>query len=293
MGNLASMSADSGPTATKLCQVDAAVCSPVVDAEGQLFVATNLTGKIHHVSEGDGSHQLAMVTDMLNTPTSVGFDAAGMMYICDMAHGAILCLSEEHELSEFVREYEGKPFMGPNSMIFDDKNNVYFTDSGPLGESTLGNPKGSVYVVDGEQQFLRPLVLECLAHPSGLALSPDQQIVYVAETMANRVLRFVQSPPGVFHMSVFYQFSGLLGPTALCCDAKTGNLYVGRFDFKGCAEEGVVTVLSSKGEKLRDLTIPAPEVTGIVVDTRANSDDTFSLLVTEASTGALYRIQDK
>ena len=30
-----------------------------------------------------------MVTDMLNTPTSVSFDADGMMYICDMAHGAI------------------------------------------------------------------------------------------------------------------------------------------------------------------------------------------------------------
>ena len=32
-----------------------------------------------------------------------------------------------------------------------------------------------------------------------------RQIVYVCETMANRVLRFVQSPPGVFHMSVFKQ----------------------------------------------------------------------------------------
>jgi len=71
-----------------------------------------------------------MVTDMLNTPTSVSFDPDGMMYICDMAHGAIrtlspqsnsfdmhqsqnltslletVCLSEEDQLSEFVREYE-------------------------------------------------------------------------------------------------------------------------------------------------------------------------------------------
>jgi len=45
-----------------------------------------------------------MVTDMLNTPTSVSFDPDGMMYICDMAHGAILCLSEEDQLSEFVRD---------------------------------------------------------------------------------------------------------------------------------------------------------------------------------------------
>merc|ERR1711990_335729 len=126
----------------KLCEADTPLCSPVLDADGQLFVCSNLQGKVHHVAEGDGASQLAMVTDMLNTPTSVSFDADGMMYICDMAHGAVLCLSEEDELSEYVREYEGKNFIGPNSMIFDDKNNVYFTDSGPLGESTLGNPKG-------------------------------------------------------------------------------------------------------------------------------------------------------
>jgi len=278
--------------AKTLCQVDTAVCSPIVDIEGQIFVATNLTGKIHHVSQGDDSYQLAMVTDMLNTPTSVGFDADGVMYICDMAHGAILCLSEEDELSEYVREYEGKNFIGPNSMIFDDKNNVYFTDSGPLGESTLGNPKGSVYVVDGPQQLLRPLVLNCLAHPSGLALSPNQEIVYVCETMANRVLRFVQSPPGVFHMSVFCQFSGLLGPTAIACDIKTGNLYVARFDFKDVSSDGVISVLSDKGQELRTLNVPGAEVTGLIID-NARETGPVSLIVTEASTGSIYRLVDE
>ena len=31
---------------------------------------------------------------------------------------------------------------------------------------------------------------------------------YVCETMANRVLRFVQKPAGVYHFSVFYQVRG-------------------------------------------------------------------------------------
>merc|ERR1711907_127256 len=279
-------------SASLAVQSDTPLCSPVVDAEGQLFVAANLQGKIDHVSEDDGGNcQLAMVTDMLNTPSSVSFDPDGMMYICDTAHGAILCLSEEDELSEFVHEYEGKTFLGPNTMIFDNKNNVYFTDSGPLGESTLSHPMGSVYVVDGPQQLLRPLAHECLAHPSGLALSPDQQAVYVAETMANRVLRFAQHPSGVYHMSVFCQFSGFLGPTALACDAKTGNLYVARFDFKSCSEAGEIAVLSPKGVQLRTIAMPAAEITGIIIE---NQKDTgaVSLLVTEASSGALYRIAD-
>ena len=146
--------------------------------------------------------------------------------------------------------------------------------------------------MDGPQQLLRPLAHECLAHPAGLALSADQQVVYVSETMANRVLRFAQSPPGVFHMSVFCQFSGLLGPTALACDTKTGNLYVARYDFKACADEGMIVVLSPKGEELRTLSVPAPEVTGIVIENSGETGE-VSLLVTEATTGALYRIADK
>jgi len=276
----------------KLVETDTPVCSPILDESGEWFVSANLQGKIYHVAKTDGGAcELAMVTDMLNTPSAVSFDADGMMYICDMAHGAILCLSEEDELSEFVREYEGKNFLGPNSMVFDDKNNVYFTDSGPLGETTLAQPMGSVYVVDGPQQLLRPLAHECLAHPSGLALSADQQIVYVAETMANRVLRFSQSPPGVFHMSVFFQFAGMLGPTSIACDAKTGNLYVARYDFAACADEGGIAVLSPKGVLLRTLSVPAPEVTGLTIENKGETGP-VKLLVTEASTGALYRVQD-
>jgi len=75
--------------ATKLLVSETPLCSPIVDAENQMFVAANLQGKIHHVAEGDDGNQLSMVTDMLNTPTSVSFDPDGMMYICDMAHGAI------------------------------------------------------------------------------------------------------------------------------------------------------------------------------------------------------------
>ena len=84
------------------------------------------------------------------------------------------------------------------------------------GGTTLASPKGSVFCISPDGRLLQPLALQCLAHPSGLAVSPDEQALYVCETMANRVLRFVQKPAGVFHFSVFYQFSGGLGYVAAC-----------------------------------------------------------------------------
>jgi hypothetical protein len=55
---------------------------------------------------------------------------------------------------------------------------------------------------------------------------------FVAETMQNRVLRFYQQPIGVYHGSVFYQFNGGVGPTALTMD-DSGNLIVAHADIRG------------------------------------------------------------
>ena len=39
---------------------------------------------------------------------------------------------------------------------------------------------------------------QSMAHPSGVAVSPDGNVVYVSETMANRIVRFVKQKHGVF-----------------------------------------------------------------------------------------------
>lgn len=52
-----------------------------------------------------------------------------------------------------------------------------------------------VFSVEGI--LLQPLLLRCLAHPSGIAVGPGD-VLYVSETLANRVLRLVQKPRGIF-----------------------------------------------------------------------------------------------
>lgn len=52
--------------------------------------------------------------------------------------------------------------------------------------------------------------------------------------MANRIIRFFQQPAGVFHASVFHQFSGGVGPSCLVLDNSVNeNLYVGHYEVKG------------------------------------------------------------
>lgn len=53
--------------------------------------------------------------------------------------------------------------------------NVYFTDSGPMGETGLQNPKGSLYVISNgaSGQILHAISYENLAGPTGIAVTSD------------------------------------------------------------------------------------------------------------------------
>eukprot|EP00802_Teleaulax_amphioxeia_P009143 Tamp_09159.p1 GENE.Tamp_09159~~Tamp_09159.p1 ORF type:complete len:349 (+),score=80.71 Tamp_09159:123-1049(+) len=232
------------------------------------------------------------------SPSSLVFDETEALFVADFAKRAIISQrpaqpdGEEERFEEFdilVGDYEGKPFCGPNSLAFDGEGNLFFTDSGPMGETSLEKPRGSVFCVEVADQLLKPLALQCMAHPSGVAVSADGKVVYVAETMANRIVRFVKQKHGVFLSSVFHQFSGGFGPTALSLvtDPETNGSYllVARFDFGAPVDpeaepipsqaEGSIAVIKENGELLRQVSGPAelgPEITGLLVAPHADTD---------------------
>jgi sugar lactone lactonase YvrE len=44
-------------------------------------------------------------------------------------------------------------------MVLSEKNNaLFFTDSGPFGETTLENPSGSVFAIDLAVSMLKPVI---------------------------------------------------------------------------------------------------------------------------------------
>jgi len=125
-----------------------------------------------------------------------------------MAHQAILSQTvtdNRFDISPVIKDFDGHALKGPNSMILSEKNNaLFFTDSGPMGESSIENPCGSVFAIDLGVSMLKPIIYNKLAHPSGLALSNEENIIYVSETNMNRVLRIVCHSSGVYHTTVFH-----------------------------------------------------------------------------------------
>lgn len=115
-------------------------------------------------------------------------DPRGFFFVCDAAHQAVFRISRtvdangniSQESEPYVKDFEGRPLLGPNSVAFSKKNGgLFFTDSGPIGESSFANPRGSVFMVHPKTQLFLPLALNCLSHPSGVALSSDENAMYV------------------------------------------------------------------------------------------------------------------
>ena len=192
----------------------------------------------------------------------------GVLYVADFGHAGILAVRKDGNQELVVGVYEDKPLKGPNS-IYLSNGDIFFTDSGTFGETGLQSATGSLFAISNSPsgKILKPISLANLAYPSGVAVSSDGKFMYdltllknlcyttltnlscsyVAEMMANRVLRFFQQPTGVYHGSVFYQLSGAVGPSCLAVDQE-GNVYVGQFDVKESASEGSVLILSSAGK---------------------------------------------
>ena len=256
------------------------LCSPFFSPQGKLHAVRQNAGNIISI-DNVGNAQVVCSTG--GQPSGAVFTNDGTLYVSDFGHSAVLSVQAEGQQDLVVGVYEDKPLKGPNSIQI-AKGDIFFTDSGSFGETGLHNRSGSLFTISNSPsgQILKPLALETLAYPSGVAVSPDGKFVYVAEMMANRVLRFFQQPAGVFHASVFYQLSGGVGPSCLALDAQ-GNLYVGLYDVKDSAADGVVHVISPAGKVTFHITTAGPEISGLTI---ANDGTVY---ITEKSTGSVQK----
>lgn len=188
------------------------------------------------------------------------------------------------ECITMIDTYQGGKFNGPDDLIEDSEGNIYFSD--PWGTS-VSNPKGGVYRVVGEG-LSRTIVqlMDNLAFPDGILITPDEQFIYVGELSTNRIIRayLTDGGRGTLFPHVFISFDTAGGPDGMAMDIK-GNLYVAHW---GAGK--VYVVEPQKGQIIDEIEIPDPE--GVYTTNVAFDGSEYkTLFITESAKRTIWKVK--
>ena len=179
-------------------------------------------------------------------------DRKGRLVACEHANRRVSLTKEDGTVVTLASHYKGKKLNSPNDVVVKSDGSVYFTDP-PYGLNPVFGtwekqelPFYGVYRVspDGD---LSLLIDDSV--PNGLAFSPDESLLYVADTEMNHLRVFdVKGDGKVANGRVFVELPGEpLAPDGLKVDLE-GNVYV--------TGKGGIWVLNPEGKRIGIISVP-------------------------------------
>ncbi|CAH1655018.1 putative Gluconolactonase [Hyphomicrobiales bacterium] len=172
----------------------------------------------------------------------------------------------------------------PNDIVFDRNGGFYFTDLG------RNHPRyrdhGAIYYAWPDGSFIREVAYPLLT-PNGIGLSPDERVLYVAETETCRLWSFDLAEPGAASADnaraphggrVLCGLPGYQKFDSLAVDAD-GNIHVATL------LSGAITVITPHGAVVETVLFDDPFTTNICF----GDDDRKTQFVTLSSRGLLAK----
>jgi gluconolactonase len=118
-------------------------------------------------------------------PNGIALDAEGRLLACVYGSRSVIRIEKDGARTTLADRYQGKRLNSPNDLVVARDGTVYFTDpsfglegtdNSPLREQTVNGvyrirANGEITLLTGEQE-----------RPNGLVLSPDEKILYVANS---------------------------------------------------------------------------------------------------------------
>jgi gluconolactonase len=203
-------------------------------------------------------------------------------------------LKPQAQITVLADSYQGKKLNSPNDLVYKSDGSLYFTDP-PYGLPSQSDTDpgkelqiNGVYRIPAARQqkpgappdrAMLQLVIKDLARPNGLAFSPDEKFLYIAESGRKVWLRYRVQPDGsvtdgrLFRDPSSEKAPG--GPDGIRVDNQ-GNLYG--------SGPGGVWIISPEGKHLGTIRVPEP------VSNVAWGDKDAQTLYITAST-SVYRIR--
>ncbi|MEL6257699.1 MAG: SMP-30/gluconolactonase/LRE family protein [Pseudomonadota bacterium] len=187
---------------------------PVVMADGSIILVEIARGAITRVW-GDGRSEVVATPGDGPNGAAVGPD--GALYICNNGgfeyhdwNGLLVPghAPENYQTGRIERidlnsghvdrlydACDGRGLKGPNDIVFDRHGGFYFTDLGKsYGDRRVRDFGGLYYALPDGSKIVE--LADGLVSPNGVGLSPNEDVVYVADTIPGRLWAFDVVAPG-------------------------------------------------------------------------------------------------
>ncbi len=278
---------------------------PIAQPDGSVLLVEIERGTVSRIDPAGG---VSIVATPGGGPNGAAMGPDGHCYICN--NGGFRWIENEEGLrpagqaeeysggriervnlatGEVVRLYdhaENGPLSAPNDIVFDRTGGFWFTDTGAGRHRNMD--RGGLFYARPDGSSITEVVYPML-QPNGIGLSPQEDVLYVAETVSGRLWAFDVESPGKIRRRDWPSPNGgrLVASLpeyrlfdSLAVDAD-GNIAVATL------YDGGIVVISPQGEIVEDIRMPDRFVTNICF----GGGDLRTAYITMAFTGRLARMK--
>jgi sugar lactone lactonase YvrE len=220
---------------------------PAFDKAGNLYVVNFRSDGTIGLVRPNGEVELFLTLPDGSTANAIQFDSKGAMYLADFTgHNILKVDMNTKKVSVYVHHDD---FNQPNDICINRNDQIFASDPN-WKEST-----GKLWRIDKGGKAV--LLNDQMGTTNGIALSPDERILYVNESVQRKIWVFdVDKKGNLSNKKLFAEFSDF-GFDGMKCDAK-GNLYVTRYG------KGAIAVLSPDGKLIREILLKGKSCSNLV-----------------------------
>ena len=219
------------------------------DVVGNVVRQWSTDGKISEILRPGGSDQKDAPAGAFIGPNGDIAGADGSVLLCQHGFRRIVRIAKDRSIAVLIDRFEGKRLNSPNDLVYRSDGALYFTDP-PYGLTKQDDDPQKELKFNGVFRFRNgklQAVIRDLTRPNGIAFSPDQKTLYIANSDEKHKVWMSYDVGGDGTASngrVFFDVTaetedGL--PDGMKVDA-LGNLY--------CAGPGGIWVFSARGKHL-------------------------------------------
>ena len=187
---------------------------------------------------------VSLFSEPTNRANGLTRDPSGRLLACEHLTRRVTRQEPDGSITVVASNYRGRRLNRPNDVIVSSRGDIYFTDPG-FPTPGLDLDWNGVYHVTPDLGTITLIVWD-FSRPNGLALSPNESVLYINDTRRRHIRAFDLEPNGMPLIATDRVFCDLGGeregnPDGMKVDSE-GNVY--------CGGSGGIWVIDPSGQHL-------------------------------------------